>query len=106
MARFFTIGTINTTKNDGLHLWLKPNYKKGKNDYSALIELYEALGNYLEEQPTNEEGYAVGLGIRLEDAKSAMKRLAQNADLDEDQIESMKHRRRFEKYEVTLVVDD
>lgn len=107
MAQWHEVGTINTTQNGNFRVHLKPEYvSQGEYSYDNLIELYNALGEFIEAQPTNDAGYPESLGLVVKEVKKGLDDSLAANRITEDQYNAALQRRRFEKYDLTLVVDD
>lgn len=109
MAKFLQIGTVNKKKDKpGFNITLNPTKdKEGKYDYDALIELHNALGDYLDNQAVNDAGYAENLFLNVQSIEEKFKGLVQNTDMTEERAETIKAKiPNFIKYEIQLIVED
>ena len=109
MAQWLNVGTINNTQKGGFRILLSPEYVSPDNySYDSLISLYEELGNYLEKQPKNEAGYPEGLGLHVKDIHKELQASLDNESnkqMTQDLFDKISHRRRFEKYDIQLIID-
>jgi hypothetical protein len=86
---------------------LRPEYVSdgGGYSYDNLIELYNALGVYLEEKPMNDAGYPEPLGLRVKNVAKDLETSLKAGRIDQDLHDKIAHRRRFETFDIELVTE-
>jgi hypothetical protein len=104
--RFLNVGTINKTQKGTYRICFGPEYvSKGNYSYDNLIDLYETLGQYLEDKPKNDAGYPEALGLRVKNIAQELDKSLAAGKISEDLHQQISNRRRFEVFDMELIIE-